>query len=241
LENRQKIAENSTFDRIDRLEETVNKFPGLLISFILMISPFQSFAAGEYYGRIADTASVGSCVGKLVEQIHEGGNIHGFDGVLLLACMQSETEASWVLLSGTSCYDQSDNQMKCGSRRVRSVPRIFIDEDFWKAKETPSAAYPMLYNLLKYGIGEKCQVNEQKYEVHGFYNRSVTDKYWQCKNVSIQDGIEDFARAKWKSFRLSTNSKTPIDVINSDDASTLLGTHFVLPESVYTLKIEEYQ
>ena len=101
--------------------------------------------------------------------------------------MQSETEASWVLLSGTSCDDPAANPTRCNSRKVRAVARFIVDENFWQAKQTPSTAYPMLYNLLKYGIGEKCRINEQKYEVRGSYNHSETDKYWQCTN--ILDGL----------------------------------------------------
>jgi hypothetical protein len=61
---------------------------------LAIIASPPTFAGGEIYGRSADTASIRSCDGKLIEQIQEGGNIHGFFGHLLLACMQSETEAS---------------------------------------------------------------------------------------------------------------------------------------------------
>lgn len=207
----------------------------------LLLAPITTYAGGEFYGRTADTASIRSCEGTLVEQLHEGGNIHGFDSILLLACMQSTTNASWVLLSGTSCNDESDKPTRCNGRIIRAVPRFIVDENFWQAKDTPSASYSMFYNLMKFGVGENCRVNQQRYEVHGIYNHSDIDKYWQCDRLSVQDGVDDFTRGKWKPFRLTTNSRRPIDVIKVDDPSTILGTHFVLPESAYTLHIEEYR
>jgi hypothetical protein len=168
----------------------MNYVPAVAVTAVLFVSCTPALAGGEFYGRIADTASVRSCEGKLIEQIHEGGNMHGFDGMLLLACMQSKTEASWVLLSGTSCYDGADNPTKCAGRLVKAIPRFIVDENFWQAKETPSAAYPMLYNLVKYGIGEKCKIVDQKYQTHGSHNQSGVDRYWQCDNISTQDGAQ---------------------------------------------------
>ena len=43
----------------------------------LFLAPITTYAGGEFYGRTADTASIRSCDGTLVEQLHEGGNIHG--------------------------------------------------------------------------------------------------------------------------------------------------------------------
>jgi hypothetical protein len=215
--------------------------PVTAIAAALLIAPIPTYAGGEFYGRMADIASIRACEGRLIEQLHQGGNIHGFDSILLLACMQSTTDASWVLLSGTSCNDGSEKPTRCDGRIVRAVPRFIVDEDFWRAKDTPSTSYPMLYNLLKFGIGENCRVNKQRYEARGIYNHSEIDKYWQCENLSVQDGIDDFPRGKWKAFRLTTNSRRPIDVIKVDDSSTIVGTHFVLPEAAYALHIEEYQ
>ena len=120
-----------------------------------------------------------------VEQLHEGGNIHGFDSILLLACMQSTTDASWVLVSGTSCNDGSDKPTRCDGRIVRAVPRFIVDENFWQAKDTPNTSYPMLYNLLKFGVGENCRINSQQYEARGICNHSEVDKYWQCDKLSV--------------------------------------------------------
>jgi hypothetical protein len=207
----------------------------------LLLAPIPTYAGGEFYGRTADAASIRSCEGRLVEQLHEGGNIHGFDSILLLACMQSTTDASWVLLSGTSCSDGSDKPTRCDGRIVRAVPRFIVDENFWQAKDTPNTSYPMLYNLLKFGVGENCRINSQQYEARGIYNHSEVDKYWHCDKLSVQDRIDDFPRGKWKPFRLTTNSRKPIDVMKVDDPSNIFGTHFVLPESAYTLHIEDYR
>jgi hypothetical protein len=206
---------------------------------IIFSSP-QTFAGGESYHRTADTASIRSCDGKLVEQVQESGNMHGFSWHLHLACMQSKTDASWVLLSGTSCYDPADHPTRCNDRKVRAVPRFIVDENFWQAKETPSTTYPMLYNLLKYGIGEKCKISAQNFTVSGSYNHSSTDYYWNCDKIMVNDGAMNITTGKSKVYRLSTNSTIPIDVIDPSEIELIQWPHFVIPESEYILKLEEY-
>jgi hypothetical protein len=148
-----------------------------------------------------------------------------------------------VLLSGTSCDNPAANPTRCNNRKVQAVPRFIVDENFWQARQTPSTAYPMLYNLLKYGIGDKCRINEQKYEIRDSYNHSEADRYWQCADISVQDGVEDLFAQKWKLFRLMTNSTAPLDVIDVNRKPLIYNprTHFVLPESAYILQIDQYR
>lgn len=208
---------------------------------IIILSSSQTFAGGEVYHRTADATSLRACNGKLIEQVQESGNMHGFSFYLQLACMQSDTEASWVLLSGTSCYDPADRPTRCNDRKVRAIPRFIVDENFWKAKETPSATYPMLYNLLKYGVGETCRIGAQSHEINAFYgNRSDINYYWQCDKIIIKDGIDDIKSSKWKMFRLSTSSKSAIEAIKPEELDSTRWPHFVIPENEYLLKLENY-
>jgi hypothetical protein len=215
-----------------------------IIALLALTGP--TFAGGDAERRIADTASIRSCEGKLIEEVGISGNMHGFGSGLTLACMKSQAEASWVLITGTSCWDYSDKPRKCSEHITASVPRLIVDENFWEAKDTPSNEYPMIYNMLKYALGETCKIGEQKYSNNGHsYNSDATEMFWQCENLSVHDGIEDFTKQKWKVYRLTTNSRIPFRSISGDSTfdpqTDVASAHFVIPASNYQLHIDEYQ
>lgn len=205
---------------------------------------------GEIYMRVAQDTNMAKCgTGKLVEYLHTGGNVHGFFSSYVLACLKTETTAEWVLISGTSCDDQSEKERhECNGKRAGLVPRFEKNGDFWQAK--PVAGKVKLgYNLIKYGFGLDCHSVVQKYKSSLTGDSASEHTAWVCDTPDLNDGTyEDYTRIedprKFKLYHLTTTGKETLKTSypvapfppKGDDSYTP-ALNFVLPDTNYTYDV----
>lgn len=152
-------------------------------------------AGGDILTRIADTAKVGArgvipdCAGRLIERYAEEANVRGFSFSLDLICSASPSAAKWVLISGTSCYDETDVQRKCSRPELKAIPAFNATPNYY---EDVSPPFLMKYQLVKYAIGRECHVITQNYS--SIYSQSDHAEAWLCEKLDIFDGIHAATR-----------------------------------------------
>jgi len=124
-----------------------------------------------------------ACRGPVQEQLWESGDAHGFSDSLVLACVRGPAggTASWVLISGTSCYDPAERAILCDTRRARQLPRLYEGGGGTLFSKSPRA---MRYHLIRWGLGTNCAA-------HAGEGGDWSYGFWICDKVETKDGTFD--------------------------------------------------
>lgn len=98
----------------------------LLLAMGSLAGTVPAAATSDLWYRYPATAGIGPCGGKIIEQVIEGGSVTFSYAKVVVACMGSPTQASWVLISGADCGEPVNTKAgRCnGNSRVGAMGRI---------------------------------------------------------------------------------------------------------------------
>ena len=205
-----------------------------LLAFFILVSP--ATAGGEIYVRDITASDLPACKhGTAKEIFRSGGDAHGSYSSLVIACLQDDQTASWVLISGTNCYPENDETERpfCTSEEAQSIPQMAVDPDFWDAKKQ-RAPFRMEYQLIKSGLGTGCHAVRQP----------TSDQYadysaWLCDMVTLHNGTmnpQTYENLTPKNFALKniwTESRKPLTPPESPDWANSIPSSFIFDDQAY--------
>jgi hypothetical protein len=221
-------------------EVFVNPIITLFSTISLMCSP--AWATGDTYIRTIDLAQIGAvgvipgCSGRTYEILKEWGNVHGGGDWLSIVCANSVDTATWVLISGTECYDNSDAEDSTKCSKARSAPDFVVRSNWYEDKSPP---YRMQYQLIKYAIGRECQIVSQRYTSTNTTVPNGSESRWICKKLDIFDGTNNSKgrivdSQPLLSIKVETVSARPLVSDSQPDAAKLnFPEEFIIPGRMY--------
>jgi len=206
----------------------------LLASRAVAASPAK--AGGEIYVRDVTASNLPACdLGVTKEIFHTGGDIHGSYSSLVIACLQDDETASWVLISGTNCYPETmeNGDGFCSSKKARVIPRMEVDPEFWDPTKQ-RAPFRMQYQLIKSGIGIHCrEISQPTSDQYADYSA------WLCDTVTLQDGTRDpttyqeFAPQHFALKKIWTESQSALAPADDVDLANSIPSSFIFDKEAY--------
>jgi hypothetical protein len=188
-----------------------------------------AIAGGDYYTRELSATNAGVCkAGTLSEMIYEGGNIHGHDASVFIACRQTPTKASWLFAAAETCAGGAI----CSSKLVQRIPSFFGGEGNWYESKS------IRFNVLKYAKGTNCHVVPMKERI--LIDASIESddaSAWVCDTFDIYNGIGldenmQFSKSASKPFVLIDAGSNPPRTNNDENRGV---SELAIPAGDYTL------